>query len=151
MPEELGHIIGKAPAEVSPGAVHRRARGHKPPGDGAASLDLGRALNSMAWVQDTKLETPCKQTYTIPWIKVLFTILLGKEKKKNQGCGPLVGERKQISEQLFKRAHFCFDHRMKLETAFFWLHCILSTSLLMPNHISPLLKHRPFFCSKQLF
>lgn len=79
----------------------------------------------------------------MPWIKVLFTILLGK-KKKNR-CSPLVGVLKQISEQLFKRAHFCFDHRMRLETAFFWLHCILSTPLLMPNHISSLLKYRPCF------
>lgn len=80
--------IGKAPAEASPGAVHGRVWGHKPQGEVAASLGLGRALNSMAWVQDTKLETPCKQTYTIPWIKVLFTILLGKEKKKINAVAP---------------------------------------------------------------
>lgn len=74
-----------------------------------------------------------------------------KRKKKIQRRGPLVGVWKQISEQLFKRAHLGFDHRMRLENAFFWLHCISPTPLLMPNHISPLLKHRTFFCTKQLF
>lgn len=50
MPEELEHIIGKAPAEASAGAVHGRAWGHKPQGEVASSLGLGRALNSMAWI-----------------------------------------------------------------------------------------------------
>lgn len=73
---------------------------------------------------------------------VLFTILpRGKKVHRD----PLMGAGKQPSEQgAIQSAHLCFDLGMRLATALSWLHCILSTPLVMSNRISPPLKYGPF-------
>lgn len=55
-----------------------------------------------------------------------------------------VWESNHLSKGLSKALHSCFDLRMSLATALSWLHCILSTPLVMSIHISPPLKYGPF-------
>lgn len=73
-----------------------------------------------------------------------------KEKKKNH-IGLLAHVLKQISEQLFKRVYFYFDHRMRLETALFWLHYLMLSLVDAKPHFSIKIQAIFFFYSKHLF